>query len=72
MLKGFKSLSLGARRALIVGTIPGGLLFALILAATLEVNIPNTIHDYFVAGPAIYWVCVFIGIWIYQGFKSGN
>lgn len=72
MKKGFKSLKLGIRRIIIVGMIPIAILIGAILEATTDAGFNGDgiyVFTVLVGIPA-YWVCVFIGIWIYNGFKE--
>jgi hypothetical protein len=72
MMKRFRSLTLGVRRSLMIGTIPGSMLVGGILGSLSE---PRLDGDDFLLyslfwGIPIYWVIVFIGLWIYEGFKT--
>ena len=65
ILKNFKDLQKGIKRAIIIGSI----LFTL-----LALKIMN-IEDQYIWGNAIsyflvYWVLAFAGLWIYAGFKE--
>lgn len=68
----FMELSLGVRRLIFVGTIPGAFQIGGILGT---MNEHSSHSDFFFgwsifAGIPIYWICVFAGLWIYQGFKE--
>ena len=69
MLKTFKQLPTGVKRAIIVGTIPVAMLFGGIIT-----HLYNN-SRYFLAysillGIPLYWIATLLGIWIYDGFKK--
>jgi hypothetical protein len=69
MIRAFKKLSEGVRRALIAGTLIG----PFIIAAPLWAGIGGKYLAFVIVfGIPLYWLSVFIGIWIYSGFKKGN
>lgn len=73
MIKYFKSLNSGIKRSLIIGTFLGasiiGVLFALDDSYFYW-------EDFFISsvviGIPVYWVIVFAGLWVYQGFKKNQ
>lgn len=74
MIGRFKSLTLGVQRALLAGTIPGAMIAGGIVGSLNEYRFDG--EDFFVysifAGIPIYWAIVFIGLWIYEGFKRNS
>lgn len=72
MIKYFKSLNSGIKRSLIIGTFIG----ASIIGALFELGSSSyfdefhfVIESIFIGIP-IYWIIVFAGLWIYQGFEK--
>jgi|TARA_B110000211_G_C13532608_1_gene315806 hypothetical protein len=63
MIKKFKQKNLGAYRAIIVGTVPGAITFAVCVFLSWEA---------ICLGILIYWICAIAGIWIYQGFTENK
>lgn len=68
----FRNLSLGVRRAILAGTIPGAMIAGSVVGSLNEYRFDG--EDFFAysifAGIPIYWAIVFIGLWIYEGFKG--
>ena len=69
MIRAFKNLSEGIRRALIAGTLIGPFIIAFPLWAGIG---GQYIAFVVVFGIPLYWLSVLIGIWIYGGFRKGN
>ena len=68
MIKKFKQKNLGAYRAIIVGTIPCAITFAVCFS-----NGNAAVGSlYALAGILIYWLCAIAGVWIYQGFTENK
>lgn len=75
MISKFKGLlSKGVQRSLIVGTLFASPLIGGLIEAIKEGEIDKEWflwYSFFIGLP-IYLVCVFLGLWIYDGFKQGN
>lgn len=74
MFKKFKELKTGVKRALIAGTLVGAPLIGYLVGYFLEYNHNVDGEEFWgytiFLGIPIYWVLVFIGIWVYEGFKE--
>lgn len=73
MIKKFKKLKEGAKRAIIAGTLIGapllGVVFFLIEGSSID-GADELISASLFFGVPAYWLMVFIGIWVYEGFKE--
>ena len=80
MIKRFKQNNLGAYRAIIVGTVPGAIPFAVCVFLSWDWHIQNATGVWDLGsktislclGILIYWLCAIAGIWIYQGFTENK
>jgi len=74
MIKYFKSLNTGIKRSIIIGTFFGasiiGALFELGSSSYFD-NFAFVIESIFIGIP-VYWLIVFAGLWIYQGFEQNR
>lgn len=72
LIQNFKNLKEGVRRSLLVGMVPGAFILGSIVGNLVEYMMH--VEDYFgysiFAGLPIYWILVFTGIWIYEGFQK--
>jgi len=68
MIKYFKKLNSGIKRSLIVGNF----IIALIIWLLCEYYDDNEFSEYIAGTTIIYWILVFSGLWIYQGFKKSK
>ena len=71
-MKNFKKLSTGVKRAIIAGTIPGAMIIASIIGALDSYSSDGVdfLAYSIIFGAPLYWIIVFIGLWIYDGFSK--
>lgn len=72
MTSKFKALAKGVQRAIIAGTLVGASIIGGVIGALNEYTLSrDEFFGYSIfLGIPIYWACVFVGLWIYEGFKT--
>ncbi len=69
MIKYFRKLNPGIKRIFIVGN----LVIAIIIWLLFEFYFyDNEFSEYILGTSIIYWVLIFSGLWIYQGFEKNK